>query len=92
MNTDYEHGTIALTNCTVSGNSASGNGGGVDTEHYGTTTLTNCTVSGNSAAATTAAACTTPIERHRPTLTRRSPSAATPPRSGGGLYNEVMAR
>ena len=44
-------GTATLTNCTVSGNSAShiGGGGGVYTNAGGTTTLTNCTVSGNSA-------------------------------------------
>ena len=38
-----------LTNCTVSGNSASGSGGGLVNFFHGTTTLTNCTVSGNSA-------------------------------------------
>src|SRR5262249_31016375 len=37
-------GTTTLTNCTVSGNSAT-DGGGV--MNYGTATLTNCTVSGN---------------------------------------------
>src|SRR5262249_4310013 len=46
------YGTTTLTNCTVSGNSASF-GGGVGTGSVynpgGTTTLTNCTVSGNSA-------------------------------------------
>ena len=41
------YGTTTLTNCTVSGNSAS-NGGGLY-NGGGTTTLTNCTVSGNSA-------------------------------------------
>src|SRR6516165_7107104 len=44
-------GNITLTNCTVSGNSAttpaSSLGGGLFSL-YGTTTLTNCTVSGNS--------------------------------------------
>ncbi len=40
-------GTTTLTNCTISGNSAGFNGGGL--ANYGdTTTLTNCTVSGNS--------------------------------------------
>ena len=40
--------TVNLTNCTVSGNSGGGfGGGGVGTYNYGTTTLSNCTVSGN---------------------------------------------
>ena len=49
-------GTATLTNCTVSGNSATGNGGGLCNSNAtgffagtGTATLTNCTVSGNSA-------------------------------------------
>ena len=51
-------GTTTLTNCTVSGNSATGNGGGlynvqnslVEGSSAGSTlTLTNCTVSGNTA-------------------------------------------
>ena len=41
-------GTTTLTNCTVSGNSAGSNGGGL-LNYGGTATLTNCTVSGNSA-------------------------------------------
>ena len=40
-------GTATLTNCTISGNSAT-DGGGLEIL-YGTATLTNCTVSGNSA-------------------------------------------
>jgi hypothetical protein len=40
------HGTLALTNCTVSGNTAGAIGGVFNS---GTATLTNCTVSGNSA-------------------------------------------
>ncbi len=41
------NGTATLTNCTVSGNSASATAAACPT--YGTATLTNCTVSGNSA-------------------------------------------
>ena len=47
----YNNGTLTLTNCTVSGNTAVGGegrgGGGV--YNNGTLTLTNCTVSGNTA-------------------------------------------
>ena len=42
------YGTTTLTDCTVSGNSAKYNGGGLDNPS-GTITLTNCTISGNSA-------------------------------------------
>ena len=40
---------LTLTDCTVSGNSAASDGGGVYVKFGGTATLTNCTVSGNSA-------------------------------------------
>ena len=42
------YGTLSLTNSTVSGNTATYDGGGIF--NYGTLTLTNSTVSGNSAA------------------------------------------
>ena len=42
------NGTVTLTDCTVSGNSAGIGGGGLY-NHGGTTTLTDCTISGNSA-------------------------------------------
>jgi hypothetical protein len=51
----YNRGTAALTNCTVSGNSAGIVGGGMyngtfgNTTQAATATLTDCTVSGNSA-------------------------------------------
>jgi CSLREA domain-containing protein len=43
-------GTLTMTNCTVSGNSATGFGsGGGGIRNQGTLTMTNCTVSGNGA-------------------------------------------
>jgi hypothetical protein len=42
-------GSLTLTNCTVSSNSAGSVGGGLYTSAAGTTTLSNCTISGNSA-------------------------------------------
>src|SRR5262249_30800867 len=50
------HGTLTLTNCTLSGNSASHSGGGL--WNNGTLTLTNGTVSGNLAAGNTASTTT----------------------------------
>ncbi len=47
----YNMGTLTLTNCKVSGNTASFNGGGLYNAQvggiYGTATLINCTISGN---------------------------------------------
>ncbi len=42
-------GALTLNDCTISGNSAATDGGGLYTNDYGTTTLDNCTISGNSA-------------------------------------------
>ena len=44
-----DHGTVKLTNCIISGNTAT-NGGGLFTTDYGSTTLASCIISGNSAA------------------------------------------
>ncbi len=43
------NGTLALTDCTISGNSSNLLGGGLYNNKYATATLTDCTVSGNSA-------------------------------------------
>ena len=42
-------GTANLADCTVTGNLATNNGGGLYNTNYGTTTLTDCTVSSNTA-------------------------------------------
>ena len=42
-------GTPSLSDCTVSGNSASGNGGGLLNNSHGALSLTDCRVSGNAA-------------------------------------------
>ena len=42
-------GALSLTSCTISGNSASGNGGGLFNNSYGTVSLINSTISGNTA-------------------------------------------
>ena len=69
---------LTLTNCTVSGNSATGNGGGLF--NNGTATLTNCTVSGNSSGMATAAAGSTrhghADQLHRQRQLRRPTAAA----------------
>jgi predicted outer membrane repeat protein len=44
----FNDGTLTLTNCILSGNSATNSGGGI--YNYGTLTLNQCTLSGNSAA------------------------------------------
>ena len=42
-----DQANLTLTNCTVTGNAASTNGGGL--ANYGTVNLNNCTISGNTA-------------------------------------------
>ena len=42
-------GTLTLSDCTVSGNSVTGNGGGIYNVGGKSLTITNCTISGNSA-------------------------------------------
>ncbi|MGA2256026.1 MAG: right-handed parallel beta-helix repeat-containing protein, partial [Thermoguttaceae bacterium] len=44
----YNSGSLALANCTVSGNSVGNTGGGVFNNH-GTVAMTKCTISGNAA-------------------------------------------
>ena len=77
------YGTTTLTNCTISGNSAS-NGGGVDLRHRlsaARLTLTDCTVSGNTAGGTAAASALGGTT----TLTNCTVSGNTSVGNGGGL-------
>src|SRR5262249_6848543 len=70
-----------LTACTISGNTAHGNGGGL--ESYSRTILTNCTISGNGASASGGGV------RNPGTLTLGAGtiSGNTASGSGAGLFN-----
>ena len=52
--------TATLTNSTISGNSASGSGGGIDVA-AGSATIAGSTISGNSAAASAASTSARPV-------------------------------
>ena len=74
-------GTLALTQCTLSGNSADLDGGAIF--NYGTLTLTQCTLSGNSAASSGGA-----IANYRElTLTQCTLSGNSAASSGGAIAN-----
>ncbi len=78
----YHYGTTTLTDCTISGNSALGNAGGVGTD-YSTTILTNCTVSGNSAVS---GGGLYTYNNGMTTLTNGTVSGNSARDNGGGLY------
>ena len=77
-------GTATLTNCTVSGNTAGHNGGGLYVNNSGATTLTNCTVSGNSAGHNGGGLYVN--DSGTTTLTDCTVSGNTASHNGGGLY------
>lgn len=79
----YSSGTLTLTNCTVSGNTAGGDGGGICNE-YGMT-LTNCTVSGNTSNGSGGG-----IYNYYSTLnmTNCTVSGNTAGGNGGGIYSQ----
>ena len=58
----YNDGTVTVNNCTISGNSAGGRGGGLFNYNSGTATLTDCTIAATRPSAE-AAACTTRARR-----------------------------
>ncbi len=77
-------GTATLTNCTVSGNTAAINGGGLYITSSGTTTLTDCTVSGNIAGQNGGGLYVN--NYGAATLTNCTVSGNTAGNNGGGLY------
>jgi parallel beta-helix repeat protein len=79
----YNYGTATLSNCTVSGNTASGGGGGLANYGMATLTLTNCTVSGNYAAYGGGI-----LNYGTATLTGCTVSGNSANNTGGGLDNE----
>ena len=78
-----EGGTLSLTDATVSGNSATKEGGGLATLFGGTSTLIDCTVSGNTAPAGGGLSNASSTL----TLTNSTLSGNTATGDGGGLYN-----
>ena len=71
-----------FTNCTISGNSAGGDGGGVCCESYSAPTFTNCTISSNSAGGGGGVFCT---DNSSPSFTTCTFSGNTASNCGGGV-------
>jgi parallel beta-helix repeat protein len=80
-------GTVSVTGVTFSGNTASDQGGGVDTQFSGTTTLTACTISGNTTT-NHAGGGLANLYSGSATLTNCTISGNSAP-TGGGLYNNT---
>jgi parallel beta-helix repeat protein len=76
-------GTLTLTNCVISGNVATDQGGGLATCNHGTTTLTNCSVSGNTAPDGAGLA----SDDGTLALTNTTVGGNDAANQGGGLYN-----
>jgi parallel beta-helix repeat protein len=81
----YQGGMTTLTNCSISGNQASINGGGVYTGVTSETTLIGCTISGNNATGDGGGVCVT--DQSNNTLTNCTVSGNTASGSGGGIYS-----
>jgi len=78
------YGTLTLTNCTLSGNSTSGSGGGISNGYQGTAILTNCTLSDNAASGSGGGISNRNWATAILTNCTLSDNAAT---FGGGIYN-----
>jgi hypothetical protein len=93
-NADYGGGVrndgsaLSLTNCTLSGDSATFQGGGLANRFGGTTTLYGCTVSGNSAAS---GGGVSNLSGSTLSLVDTTISGNTASGQGGGLYNYATA-
>jgi parallel beta-helix repeat protein len=93
-NADYGGGvrndgsTLTLTDCTLSGDSATLQGGGLANRFGGTTTLYGCTVSGNSAAS---GGGVSNLSAGTLSLVDTTISGNTASGQGGGLYNYATA-
>jgi parallel beta-helix repeat protein len=79
----FNWGTLTVSGCTLSGNTAGADGGGIYNEGTGALTVSGCTLSGNSAADGGG------IYNHFGTLTDSGStlSGNTATDSGGGIYN-----
>ncbi|MBK7405482.1 MAG: right-handed parallel beta-helix repeat-containing protein [Phycisphaerales bacterium] len=82
--------TLDLTNSTISGNTSSTFGGGLDADH-GTATMTNCTISGNTAAQLGGGVSLVgePAELTIANSTIAYNSVASESGFGGGIYDET---
>ncbi len=76
----FNDGTLSLTNCIISGNTA-GLDGGIYNDYSGTLTLANCTVSGNSASSAAGIWNSGTLTLTNSTLSGNNASA------GGGIIN-----
>jgi len=74
---------MELVNCTVSGNTAATNGGGIHVACDSTALLTNCTISGNTAEGGGAILVKGQVELVHCTITENTAEIAT---NGGGVY------
>jgi hypothetical protein len=73
---------VVLSNCTISKNTVTGNGGGIS--NSGMLTVTNCTVSGNSGGGTAGGI----LSLGKASLTNCTISSNSVPGNGGGITNE----
>ena len=81
----FNLGTMSLTGCTISGDSAAGLGGGLYNGFGGIATLTNCTISGNSAKYVGGGL----LNAGTATIQDCTISANSAGVSSGGLYNPI---